>query len=184
MKTQIESPALANSRFRFNDVLFLDVNFYQLNLTWGSSYIPLSDWLANKKVINNSKNSDKGCFKWSLLAAYEFTEPWMIELELRNKRLMAGTYTREDNWLTSLKERSNLPNLTKNPWMNRKNKLADIIDMVFNLDELDNSKTSKMGHLATLYIMWLLMTILHIWNPTPLIIRNLRMDRSCLWPWE
>ena len=33
MKTQIESPALANSRFRFNDVLFLDVNFYQLNLT-------------------------------------------------------------------------------------------------------------------------------------------------------
>ena len=28
MKTEIESPVLANSRLRFNDVLFLDVNFY------------------------------------------------------------------------------------------------------------------------------------------------------------
>ena len=32
MKTWIENPALANSRFRFNEVLFLDVNFHQLNL--------------------------------------------------------------------------------------------------------------------------------------------------------
>ena len=28
MKTQIENPALANSKFRFNAVLFLDVNFH------------------------------------------------------------------------------------------------------------------------------------------------------------
>ena len=33
IKTQIENPALANSRFRFDAVLFLDVNFHQLNLT-------------------------------------------------------------------------------------------------------------------------------------------------------
>ena len=33
MKMQIEKPALANSRFRFYDVLFLDINFHQLNLT-------------------------------------------------------------------------------------------------------------------------------------------------------
>ena len=30
MKTQIENPTLANSRFRFNQVLFLDVNFHWL----------------------------------------------------------------------------------------------------------------------------------------------------------
>ena len=40
MKTQIENPALVNSRFRFDEVLFLDVNFHQLNLTRGSSYLP------------------------------------------------------------------------------------------------------------------------------------------------
>ena len=44
MKTQIENPALANSRFRFDELLFLDVNFHRLNLTRGSSYLPLPDW--------------------------------------------------------------------------------------------------------------------------------------------
>ena len=33
MMTQIENPALLNSRFRFDEVLFLDTNFHQLNLT-------------------------------------------------------------------------------------------------------------------------------------------------------
>ena len=33
MKTQIENPALTNSRFVFDEVLFLDVNFHQLDLT-------------------------------------------------------------------------------------------------------------------------------------------------------
>ena len=33
MKTQIENPAFANNRFRFDEVLFMNVNFYQLNLT-------------------------------------------------------------------------------------------------------------------------------------------------------
>ena len=38
MKTQIDNPALANSRFVFDEVLFLDVNFHWLDLTRGSSY--------------------------------------------------------------------------------------------------------------------------------------------------
>ena len=29
MKTQIENPALANSRFMFDEVLLLDINFHQ-----------------------------------------------------------------------------------------------------------------------------------------------------------
>ena len=33
MKTQIENPALASSRFIFDEVLFMDINFHQLNLT-------------------------------------------------------------------------------------------------------------------------------------------------------
>ena len=50
MKTQIENPALTNSRFVFDEVLFLDVNFHQLNLTRGSSYIPLPSCIASKKA--------------------------------------------------------------------------------------------------------------------------------------
>ena len=46
MMTQIENPALLNSRFRFDEVLFLDINFHWLNLTRGNSHLPLPDWLA------------------------------------------------------------------------------------------------------------------------------------------
>ena len=43
VKFQIENPVLLNSRFVFDEVLYLDVNFHQLNLTRGSSYLPLPD---------------------------------------------------------------------------------------------------------------------------------------------
>ena len=69
MKFQIENPALLNSRFVFDEFLYLDVNFHQLNLTRGSSYLPLPDWLARKKAIVNPHNDDDECFKWSVIAA-------------------------------------------------------------------------------------------------------------------
>ena len=53
MKFQIENPALLNSRFVFDEFLYLDINFHHLNLTRGSSYLPLPDWLARKKAIVN-----------------------------------------------------------------------------------------------------------------------------------
>ena len=68
MKFQIENPALLNSRFVFDEVLCLDTNFYQLNLTRGSSYLPLPDWLAKKKAIINPHNDDEECFKWAIIA--------------------------------------------------------------------------------------------------------------------
>ena len=68
MKFQIENPALLNSRFVFDEFLYLDVNFHQLNLMKGSSYLPLPDWLARKKAIVNPHNDDKECFKWSVIS--------------------------------------------------------------------------------------------------------------------
>ena len=69
MKFQIESPALLNSRFVFDEFLYLDVNFHQLNLTRGSSYLPLPDWLARKKAIVNPHNDNEECFKWLVITA-------------------------------------------------------------------------------------------------------------------
>ena len=69
MKTQIENPVLLNSRFRFDEVLFLNINFHRLNLTRGSSYLPLPDWIARKKAIINPHNDDEECFKWAVIAA-------------------------------------------------------------------------------------------------------------------
>ena len=69
MKTQIENPALLNSRFKFDEVLFLVTNFHRLNLTRGSSYLPLPDWIVRKKAIINPQNDDEECFKWAVITA-------------------------------------------------------------------------------------------------------------------
>ena len=52
----------------------MDVDFHRLNLTRGSSYLPLPDWLAKKKAIINPKNSDLECFKWAVIAAMRWEE--------------------------------------------------------------------------------------------------------------
>ena len=69
MKQQIENSALLDSKFVFDQVLHMDVDFHQLNLTRGSSYLPLPDWLAKKKVIINPLNEDQECFKWAVIVA-------------------------------------------------------------------------------------------------------------------
>ena len=69
MKFQIENSALLNSRFVFDEVLYQDTNFHCLNLTRGSSYLPLPDWLGKKKVIINPHNNNEKCFKWVVIAA-------------------------------------------------------------------------------------------------------------------
>ena len=69
MKFQIENSALPNSRSVFDEFLYLDVNFHQLNLMRGSSYLPLPDWLVRKKAIVNPHNDDEECFKWSVITA-------------------------------------------------------------------------------------------------------------------
>ena len=74
MCEQIENPALLNNRFVFNEVLFMDIDFHQLNLTRGFSYIPLPQWLANKKAIINPCNEDQECFKWAVIAASRWEE--------------------------------------------------------------------------------------------------------------
>ena len=53
MKTDIENPALLNNRFVSDEALYIDVNFHQLNLMRGSSYLPLPDYIANRKAVIN-----------------------------------------------------------------------------------------------------------------------------------
>ena len=74
MKQQIENPALKDSKFVFSRIIQMDIDFHRLNLTRGSSYIPLPDWLAKKKAIINPKNLDLECFKWAVIAAMRWEE--------------------------------------------------------------------------------------------------------------
>ena len=74
MKEQVEDPALLNSRFVFDEVLSTNIDFHQLNLTRGSSYMPLPQWLANKIATINPCNEDQECFKWAVIAALRWEE--------------------------------------------------------------------------------------------------------------
>ena len=66
----------------------MDIDFHRLNLTRGSSYIPLPDWLAKKKAIINPKNSDLECFKWAVIAAMRWEE---IDRDLQRKSKLMRT---------------------------------------------------------------------------------------------
>ena len=46
MKQRVENQALSDSKFVFDEVIHMDVDFHRLNLTRGLSYLPLPDWLA------------------------------------------------------------------------------------------------------------------------------------------
>ena len=74
MKQQIKNPALSDSKFVFDEVIHVDVNFHQLNLMRGSSYLPLPDWLVRKKAIINPKNSDLECSILAVIAVMRWEE--------------------------------------------------------------------------------------------------------------
>ena len=50
MKEQIENPALLHSRFEFDEVLFTNVDFHQLNLTGGPvTFHYQTGWLTRRQ---------------------------------------------------------------------------------------------------------------------------------------
>ena len=57
------------SNWRFHSVLSLDLHRVKYVPLGGSSYIPLSKFLAAKKAIINLKNEDDELFKWAITRA-------------------------------------------------------------------------------------------------------------------
>ena len=92
MKFQIENPALLNSRFVFDEVLYLDVNLHQLNLMRGSSYLPLPDFIAKRKAVINSQNGDEECFKWVIIAGDKWMDIDSHPERVSNLREFADNY--------------------------------------------------------------------------------------------
>ena len=50
------------SGWYFNEVVQLEIHIVDFNPTKESSYIPLPDWISNKKAIVNIQNKDEKCF--------------------------------------------------------------------------------------------------------------------------
>ena len=55
------------SGWYFKEVVQLEIHIVEYNPTKGSSYIPLPDWISNKKAIVNIENKDEKCFLWCIL---------------------------------------------------------------------------------------------------------------------
>ena len=55
------------SGWYFVEVLQLEIHTVEFNPSKGSSYIPLPDWISNKKAIINIQNKDEKCFLWCIL---------------------------------------------------------------------------------------------------------------------
>src|SRR5688572_8188977 len=63
IKESMASYQMQGSNWRFRAVLKLDIDTVGYKPLKGSSYIPLPEYLANKKAIINPKNNDAECFK-------------------------------------------------------------------------------------------------------------------------
>ena len=75
---------------------------------------------------------------------YEFTKPWTSDFGLSSKQIAAGTYTRRE--LINLVEgKIELTQFGKDSQIKRTYKLEGITEMVFNLNELDNTINLKNG---------------------------------------
>ena len=63
----LESYQKNGSGWYFKEVVQLEIHTVEFNPTKGSSYIPLPDWITNKKAIVNIQNKDEKCFFWCIL---------------------------------------------------------------------------------------------------------------------
>ena len=55
------------SGWYFKEVVQLEIHTVENGAMKGSSYIPLPDWISNKKAIVNIENKDEKCFLWCIL---------------------------------------------------------------------------------------------------------------------
>ena len=70
IEVQIEIAELTQSGLVLLQVGRLVISYDRYNPTRGSSYIPLPDWVANKKACINIKNNDELCFKYSVQCGF------------------------------------------------------------------------------------------------------------------
>ena len=70
IETQIEITEYIQSGLVLGQVEKLVISYDRYNPTRGSSFIPLPDWVANKKACINIKNEDDLCFKYSVQCGF------------------------------------------------------------------------------------------------------------------
>ena len=70
IEVQIEIAEFIQSGLVLLKVGKLVISYDRYNPTRGSSYIPLPDWVANKRACINIKNNDELCFNYSVQCGF------------------------------------------------------------------------------------------------------------------
>ena len=98
---------------------------------------PIQNFDSSKEVAVVSMFSDN--------IQYEMTEPFNLKLiDGREKQILNGSYTKRE--IDAIVGRKHiLADLSNDFRIIKTNKLAKVIDMIFNLNELDNSSNLKDG---------------------------------------
>ena len=76
------------SGWQFEKVIKMVLHTTRWEPLYGSSYIPLDPYLANKKALINMQNEDDKCFMWSVLRALypKDNHPERIDKDLKSKQ--------------------------------------------------------------------------------------------------
>ena len=148
-------------------------------------YITITDIVGEKRIdlvySIKSFDSSKKVAVVSMFSdniQYKFMEPWTMELELGNTKLViTGTYTRQE-LINPIKGKIEITQFDKNSRIKRTKKLEGIItEVVFSLDELDNTnnrENRKPSNTLFTYHLTACEDSTYFEPYIPLSIRNLR----------
>ena len=95
IKTQVKNPALPASGFSLDQVLHLHIDFYKLNLTRGSSYIPLPAWISKKESGDQPKERRSGMLQ---MGRYCSVKSWRDRKPSSERISNIKPYSDNYNW--------------------------------------------------------------------------------------
>ena len=88
---------MKGSGYIFGKVDLLEYHFHKISLNRGSSYINSPEWLKNKRVTVNPKNTrDNECFKYAIIAALRHQEIERNPQRISNLKPFIDNYNWKD----------------------------------------------------------------------------------------
>ena len=148
-------------------------------------YITINDIIGEKTIdlsypIQNFDSSKEVAVVRMLSdnVQYKVIKPLGLKLiDGSEKQILNGSYTKRE--LDAIVGRKHiLTDLSNDSQIIRTNKLAKVIDMIINLDELSNSDNLEDGHPSNTFTRYVLvLKILHVSNQEHPSTRNLKVAR-------
>ena len=87
---------MKGSSFTFDRIGLLEYHLHKIGLNRGSSYIESSEWIKNKGVTINPKNTEDNCFQYAITAALNYQNINHHPERISKLRPSINSYNSED----------------------------------------------------------------------------------------